>query len=191
MSPRQNNSQGWCTECGLLSVFDSANPRVHCMAVTFLFHILTSARGLHILAYWVYLTESVGEYIIRRLLKDTHVYPFTQKVTQWRIRKKICEKRYAKNCFANLRKTRNSSMLNQITNHASKARADWLKNFYSPWESRGYKIESQNGQLRLTWNLSSPSLGGVIITEQETITIHGTRASEEIIKWNLEEFTRE
>jgi len=78
-------------------------------------------------------------------------------------------------------------MLNKITNRAYKASTDWFKHFYSPWESVDYKVESQNGQLRLTLNLIWASLGAVIIAGQETITKHEnwTRPSEAIIKWNL------
>jgi len=46
--------------------------------------------------------------------------------------------------------TGSSSMLNTIAKRAYKARADRLNQFYSPWESEGYKVESQNDQLRLT-----------------------------------------
>jgi len=35
-------------------------------------------------------------------------------------------------------------MLNKIANRAFKACADWLNRFYSPRESKGYKVESQN-----------------------------------------------
>ena len=44
--------------------------------------------------------------------------------------------------------------------------------FYSLWESTGYRVESQNDQLRLIWNLIWARLEAVIIPEQETIAIH-------------------
>jgi len=68
------------------------------------------------------------------------------------------------------RGTGSSSMLNKIANHAYKAHAEWLKHFDTPWESEGYNVESQTGQLRLTWNLILASLGTFIIAEQEIIT---------------------
>jgi len=46
-----------------------------------------------------------------------------------------------------------SNMLNKIANHAYKARANRLNHFHGSWEFEGYKVESQNHQLRLTWNL--------------------------------------
>ena len=42
------------------------------------------------------------------------------------------------------------NMLDKIINRPHRARADWLNHFHSPWESKGYKVESQNDQLRLT-----------------------------------------
>jgi len=48
------------------------------------------------------------------------------------------------------RETDSYSTLIQIANRAYRARADWLNHFHSPWESKGYKVESQNDQLRLT-----------------------------------------
>ena len=82
-------------------------------------------------------------------------------------------------------------MLDKIANRAYKAHADWLNDFYSPWDSKGYKVETQNDQLCLTWNLIRPSLGAVIIVEQETNKSMKTRASEVIMKRNLAEFTCE
>jgi len=41
-------------------------------------------------------------------------------------------------------------MLNKIANRAYEVCPDWLNHFYSPRESEGYKVESQNDQLRLT-----------------------------------------
>ena len=67
----------------------------------------------------------------------------------------------------------------------------WLNQFYSLWESEGYKLESQNDQLRLTWNLIWASSVAVVIVERETIKFMRTRASEAIIEWNLAESTRE
>ena len=69
-----------------------------------------------------------------------------------------------------------SSALNKIAKRAYKACADWLNLFYSPWESAGYKVDSQNNQLHLTWNLVWASLGAVIIAEKETIAIHENRS---------------
>jgi len=63
------------------------------------------------------------------------------------------------------RETDSYSTLIQIANRAYRARADWLNHFHSPWESKGYKVESQNDQLRLTWDLIWASLGAVIITK--------------------------
>jgi len=37
-----------------------------------------------------------------------------------------------------------SSVLNKIANRSYKARADLLYHFYSPQESKSYKVESQN-----------------------------------------------
>jgi len=87
------------------------------------------------------------------------------------------------------RETVSSSMLNKIANCANKAHADLLNHFYGSWESEGYKVESQNDRLCLTWNLIWASLGAVIIAEQETTKFVTTRASEVIIKWNLARFT--
>ena len=42
-----------------------------------------------------------------------------------------------------------SSMPYKIANRAYKAHADWLNHFHSPWGFKGYKVESQNDQLRL------------------------------------------
>lgn len=39
------------------------------------------------------------------------------------------------------------SMLKKFPNHIYKTHADWLKQFYSPWESKRYKIKSQNSQI--------------------------------------------
>jgi len=50
-------------------------------------------------------------------------------------------------------------MLHKIANQDYDARADWLNHIYSPRESKGYKVESQNDQPRLTWNLIWASLG--------------------------------
>jgi len=61
------------------------------------------------------------------------------------------------------RETASSSMLNDIANLAHKAGADW------PLESKGYTVESQNDQLRVTWSLIWASLGAVIITEQQLV----------------------
>jgi len=101
----------------------------------------------------------------------------------WKIALQISD-----SCFV---RNRSSSMLNKIANHAYMARTDWLNHFHSPRESKGYKVESQNDQLRLTWNLIWASLEAVIIIEQETIKFMRTRASEVIIEWNLAEFTWE
>jgi len=57
----------------------------------------------------------------------------------------ICDSCFERKC--------SSSALNKNANRAHKARADWLNNFHSPWEFKGYKIESQNYQLRLTTSL--------------------------------------
>ena len=81
------------------------------------------------------------------------------------------EKLYCEFAIVVARKTDSSSMLNKITNWAYKACGDWLNHFYSPWESAGFKVESQNDQLCLTWNRIWASLGTVIIAEQETIVI--------------------
>jgi len=91
--------------------------------------------------------------------------------------------------IANSHETASSSMMNELANRTYKARADWLNHFYSPWESEGYVVESQNDQLLLTLNLIWASLGAVIIAEQETIKF--MRTSEVILKWNLAEVTGE
>jgi len=57
------------------------------------------------------------------------------------------------------RETGSSSMLNRMANFAYEARADWLIHFYSTRESQGYKVETQNDQLGLTWNLIWASFG--------------------------------
>jgi len=57
----------------------------------------------------------------------------------------LCEKLHCEFVIA----VSSSSILNRIANRTYKARADWPNHFYSPWESRGYKVENQNGQLRL------------------------------------------
>ena len=92
--------------------------------------------------------------------------------TKWR----ICEKCYTKDRFANLlqlfRAKLAVSMLNKIANCAYKTHADWLNHFYSPWKSKGYKVENLNGQLHLDWNLIWTRLEAVIIADQETIAIH-------------------
>jgi len=49
---------------------------------------------------------------------------------------RICDSCFTLNC--------GSSMINKIANRAYKARTDWLNHFNSPWESEGYKVESQN-----------------------------------------------
>jgi len=46
-------------------------------------------------------------------------------------------------CNSCSRKTGGSSMLNKVATYAYKTRADWLDYFYSPWESKGYKVENQ------------------------------------------------
>ena len=52
------------------------------------------------------------------------------------------EKSHRELAIAILRETGSSSMLNKIPNHACKLGADWFNHFYSPWESKGYKVES-------------------------------------------------
>jgi len=75
-----------------------------------------------------------------------------QSATQWRTCENIAEKSQItlhkqSHCeFAILV----SSMLNKSPNCAHKTRADWLNHFYRPWESKGFKKESQNDQLHLT-----------------------------------------
>jgi len=44
----------------------------------------------------------------------------------------------------------------EILNHAYKVPADRLIRFQSLWESEGYKVKSQNGQLRLFETLIEP-----------------------------------
>jgi len=88
---------------------------------------------------------------------------FSNNVT-WKIALRLCN-----NCFA---RTGSSSTLNKIANHTYKARADWLNHFYSLQDSQGYKVRSQNGQLRLSWNRIWASLGAVIITEQKPTAVH-------------------
>jgi len=101
----------------------------------------------------------------------------------WKIVLRICDSRFTRNC--------SSSVLNKIANHAYKARVDWLNHFHSPWESEGYKVQNQNDQLRLSWNLIWASLEAVIIVEQETNKFMRTRGSKVNIECNLVEFTCE
>jgi len=54
--------------------------------------------------------------------------------------------------------------------------AERLNHFYSPWESKGYKLENQNDQLHLTWNPIWASLGAAIIAQRETIGIHDNQS---------------
>jgi len=96
------------------------------------------------------------------------------------LEKSHCECERAVSC-----ETGSSSMLNEIANCAYKVRADWLNNIYSPRESKGFKVESQNDKLCLTWNLIWARSGAVIIADKETIKFMRTRASEAILKWNL------
>ena len=83
---------------------------------------------------------------------------------------RICNSCFAQNCIV---------VACWISNRAYKAGTDW-NHFHSLWESKGYKVESQNGQLRLTCNLIWASLEAVIIVEQETIKFMRTRALEAI-----------
>jgi len=62
----------------------------------------------------------------------------------------LCEKSHYELAIAVSRETGSSSMLDKIGNRAYKAHADWLNNFYSLRECKGYKVESQNDQLPLT-----------------------------------------
>jgi len=100
---------------------------------------------------------------------------------RWRICKTIANvmckiaSRTRERCFL---RNCSSSMLNKIANRPYNPCADWLNHFHSLWESEGYKVESRDDQLRLTWKFIWASLGTVIIVEQETIKFRRTRASE-------------